>query len=137
MGNRAVITCATGRAQGAGIYVHWNGGPESILAFLEVCKRKDVRRPDNDEVYFMARLTQVIANFFGGTDSIGIGTLKQLDCDNHDNGVYVIGRDFEIVDRWGAGSTRIKRVDQLDERGLKQYTAMVEQMTEQLASEAA
>ena len=34
MGNRAVIASATEKEKGIGIYVHWNGGVESVEAFL-------------------------------------------------------------------------------------------------------
>lgn len=43
-------------------------------------------------------MCQVIGNFFGGTTSIGIDTVYKLDCDNWDNGVYIID-GWEIVDR--------------------------------------
>ena len=105
MGNRAVITASTSKTSGIGIYLHWNGGLESILAFLSVCKDRGYRTPAGDEAYAMARLTGVIHEFIGGGASIGIGTLKNLDTDNHDNGVYVIGGNWEVVKRWGAGSS--------------------------------
>lgn len=99
MGNRAVITTKRAWANdGLGIYLHWNGGRDSVEAFLEYCKLKGYRSPANDESYGMARLAQVIANFFGGSTSIGINTLWHLDCDNYDNGVYVVD-GWEIVDR--------------------------------------
>ena len=48
----------------------------------------------------MARLTQIIANFFGGELSIGIDTIDHLDTDNGDNGTYIIDTDaWEIIDR--------------------------------------
>ena len=94
MGNRAVITT---RQKGIGIYLHWNGGRESIEAFLLYCKLKGYRRPESDS-YGWARLCQVISNFFGGGLSIGIGKYENLDIDNGDNGVYVI-EDWKIVDR--------------------------------------
>ena len=43
-------------------------------------------------------MCQVIGNFFGGTTSIGIDTVNKLDCDNWDNGVYIID-GWKIVDR--------------------------------------
>lgn len=105
MGNRAVITCSKSKTTGVGIYVHWNGGEESVLEFLKTCKAKGFRSPAEDESYAMARLTQVICDFFGDDGlSCGIGQLRELDCDNWDNGVYVIGGDWEIVGRWGKGS---------------------------------
>ena len=47
----------------------------------------------------MARLTQIIANYFGGSTSIGIGLVRNLDYDNGDNGTYLIGGDWQIVGR--------------------------------------
>jgi len=99
MGNRAVITTAPYSINNVGIYVHWNGGPESVAAFLKACKQLGYRSLASDANYAMARLTQVIGTFFGGTTSLGIGTLRDLDADNGDNGVYVIGGDWEIVER--------------------------------------
>lgn len=94
MGNRAVITT---RAKEIGVYLHWNGGRDSVEAFLEYCKLKGYRPPEEDD-YGWARLCQVIGNFFGGTTSVGIDLYDNLDTDNGDNGVYVI-EDWEIVDR--------------------------------------
>ena len=94
MGNRAVITT---RAKEIGVYLHWNGGRDSVEAFLEYCKLKGYRTPEEDD-YGWARLCQVIGNFFGGTTSVGIDLYDNLDTDNGDNGVYVI-EDWKIVDR--------------------------------------
>lgn len=99
MGNRAVITMAPFGLDNIGIYVHWNGGPESIAAFLGAAKRLDMRSPAMDKEYAMARLTQVIANYFGGSTSIGIGKVRDLDYDNGDNGTYLIGGGWEILGR--------------------------------------
>lgn len=95
MGNRAVITTQESwKYGGLGIYLHWNGGRDSVEAFLEYCRLRGFRTGD----YGLARLTQVIANFFGGGLCVGIGTLWKMDCDNGDNGVYIID-GWEIVDR--------------------------------------
>ncbi len=92
MGNRAVITFEQKPTpQSVGIYLHWNGGPESVLGFLTVADKYGVRGAE-DAPYELARVVQIIANFFGGTTSVGVGTLDSLDCDNHDNGVYVCKR---------------------------------------------
>ena len=97
MGNRAVITTAEKKL---GVYLHWNGGRDSVEGFLEYCKRAGFRSPDTD-CYGWARLCQVIANFFGpGGTSVGIDLYERLDTEG-DNGVYVIegweivGREFE------------------------------------------
>ena len=94
MGNRAVITT---EKQDLGVYLHWNGGRDSVEGFLKYCKDQGFRAPEKDS-YGWARLVQVIANFFGGGLSVGIDRYGSLDCDNGDNGVYVI-RDWEIVGR--------------------------------------
>jgi len=94
MGNRAVITT---KEQKIGVYLHWNGGRDSIEGFLAVCKDLGHRPPEQD-CYGWARLCQVIGNFFGDTTSIGIDTLDRLDCDNGDNGMYII-ENWTIVGR--------------------------------------
>ena len=98
MGNRAVITTKENfDNNGIGVYLHWNGGFDSVSAFLKYCELKGYRSPDKDN-YGWARLCQVIGNFFGGSTSIGIDTVNKLDCDNYDNGVYII-EGWKIVDR--------------------------------------
>lgn len=94
MGNRAVITDKDKRI---GIYLHWNGGRDSVEAFLKYCELKGYRAPSWDN-YGWARLCQVIGNYFGGSTSIGIDTYDHLDTDNGDNGVYII-EGWEIVGR--------------------------------------
>ena len=98
MGNGAVITTKENfENNGIGVYLHWNGGYDSVSAFLKYCELKGYRAPDTD-CYGFARLCQVIGNFFGGSLSIGIDTVDKLDCDNYDNGVYII-KGWEIVGR--------------------------------------
>lgn len=102
MGNRAVITASKALSikdsDDLGIYVHWNGGRDSVEGFLEYCKLQGFRSPEVDS-YGYARLVQVIANFFGADGlSIGVEKCCELDCENWDNGVYVI-KNWEIVDR--------------------------------------
>ena len=98
MGNRAVITTKENMDNnGIGIYLHWNGGRDSVRAFLKYCELKGYRAPSEDN-YGWARLCQVIGNFFGGTGSLGIDTVNHLDCNNFDNGVYLI-EGWEIVGR--------------------------------------
>lgn len=101
MGNRAVITTSHSydvqSSNDIGLYLHWNGGYDSVSAFLRYCKLRGFRPPEQDG-YGWARLCQVIGNFFGGGLSIGIEKCCKLDCNNGNNGVYVI-RNWEIVDR--------------------------------------
>ena len=101
MGNRAVITTSKStdikNSTDIGIYLHWNCGRDSVQAFLKYCELKGYRSPEKDN-YGWARLCQVIGNFFGGELSIGIDSCCSLDCDNWDNGVYII-KDWKIVGR--------------------------------------
>ena len=98
MGNRAVITTQENfDNNGVGIYLHWNGGRNSVEAFLKYCKLKGYRCPEND-CYGWAYLCGVLTNFFGDGLSVGIDTIDKLDCDNGDNGMYII-KDWEIVGR--------------------------------------
>jgi hypothetical protein len=95
MGNRAVIAFGPDRPNTVGIYVHWNGGPESVLAFMAAAKALAVRDPLEDS-YGIARIAQIIGNVFGGTTSIGVEKLSKLDTDNGDNGLYIVGPSFTL-----------------------------------------
>lgn len=116
MGNRAVIAFASGEyrpsdkfaaalanfhldlnPQWIGIYLHWNGGIESVQAFLDAAKKLGMDNANND--YLPARMCQIIGNFLGSTYSLGIGVLSSLDCDNGDNGTFVVSPDLKIVKR--------------------------------------
>ena len=92
MGNRAVISNREAWGDVA-IYVQWNGGRPSIEAFLEYARDKGIR----DDDYGLARLTQIICNFFGGTLSVGVANIDRLDTDG-DHGIYEIS-NWEIVER--------------------------------------
>ncbi len=98
MGNRAVITTKKNfENNGIGIYVHWNGGRDSVEGFLKYCELRKFRAPSEDS-YGWAYLCGIISNFFGDGLSIGIDVVDNLDCDNGDNGVYLID-GWNIVGR--------------------------------------
>ena len=61
MGNQAVITT---KDRKLGVYVHWNGGRDTIQPLLKYCELKGYRPPSSDP-YGWARLCQVLGNFFG------------------------------------------------------------------------
>tara|TARA_R100001594_G_scaffold130705_1_gene169942 strand:+ start:314 stop:730 length:417 start_codon:yes stop_codon:yes gene_type:complete len=72
MGNRAVIDM-DGRT---GIYLQWNGDFESVSAFIKVARDYGLRTDD----YGIARLTQIIGNFFSGEIlSLGVGDLDRFE----------------------------------------------------------
>lgn len=93
MGNRAVVTFdKKPTLNSVGVYLHWQGGPESIRAFADALNEFKVRTTETDPAYELARFVQIVANYIGGTESLGVGLLKNLDLDNGDNGVYRIYR---------------------------------------------
>lgn len=93
MGNRALI-CT--QKKDLAVYLHWNGGRDSVEAFLKYCKLQGYRPPEQDS-YGWARLCQVICNFMGGDLSVGIDLYANSPFMN-DNGTYII-ENWEIVDR--------------------------------------
>lgn len=88
MGNRAIITT---KKRDLGVYLHWNGGRDSVGAFLEYCELRGFRAPDGD-TYGWARLCQVICNYMGAEGlSVGISRYEgDARMDPGDNGIYVI-----------------------------------------------
>lgn len=105
MGNRAVITT---KEKKIGVYLHWNGGRDSVEGFLAYCKKLEHRPPEKD-CYGWARLCQVIGNYFGGTLSVGIDTFAKLEGSaDYDNGVYII-EDWQII-----GRERFKGAEQME-----------------------
>ena len=100
MGNRAVIAFVSDDGTQdkdlcLGIYLHWNGGRDSVEGFLEYAKKQGLRSGD----YGVARLCQIIGNTFGGTLSMGVDVVCNLDYDNFDNGLYWVDKNFNIVGR--------------------------------------
>lgn len=88
MGNRAIITT---KKRDLGVYLHWNGGRDSVGAFLEYCELRGFRSPDADP-YGWARLCQVVCNYMGAEGlSVGISRYEgDARMDPGDNGIYVI-----------------------------------------------
>lgn len=106
MGNRAVI--AFKASPQIGIYVHWNGGRESVEAFLRATKER-VGPSSHDPQRALARLTETIARFFSDGDGlcVYVGLMCQLDTDNGDNGTFWIGDRWNIVEREHAPAPRV------------------------------
>ena len=101
MGNRAVVTFADSDETiptdtqelkdwidaRTGVYLHWNGGEDSIIPFLEYCRLIGAR---SEVPHAIAVFTRTVSNFMGGTLSACIGPCACLDTDNKDNGTYVV-----------------------------------------------
>jgi len=118
MGNRAVIAFkdeSITKDLSPAIYLHWNGGRDSVEGFLAAAKKLALR---SDSSYAAARLAQVIGNYFGGTLSLGVGVYSTLDTDNYDNGVYWV-EDWEIVSR------EFQRHPEQQEYDLEEFTENV------------
>ena len=110
MGNRAAIKTAK---NDLGIYLHWNGGRDSIEALLATCDIQGYVSPERDG-YGWAYLCGVCALLFGMKgDSLGIYRGEQLDGAWYDNGVYII-ENWHIVGREHAPEVEQHEYDLLD-----------------------
>ena len=94
MGNRAIIK-AKGNNRKA-VYLHWNGGRDSVEAFLKYCEMRGFR--GFEDGYGMARFCQIVGNFFGA-DGLSIGITNNVKSVG-DNGVYIV-EGWKIVGRKG------------------------------------
>ena len=109
MGNRAFIKF---KGQNTGIYLHWNGGRDSVEPFLEYCRLKEYRSDD----YGVARMCQVIGNFFGGGLSLGVMSTKGMsnaDLNTEDNGVYIVD-NWKIIGRYPRDIREQRNYDPLE-----------------------
>lgn len=101
MGNRACVVFHDADAISPACYLHWNGGPESVYAFLAELKRRNVHL--YDPAYRAARFLHVVGDFFdevaAGASGLGVlpppkrltpRWLSELDEAAEDNGVYLV-----------------------------------------------
>ena len=115
MGNRAFICFENNPIN---IYVHWNGGIESVKAFCDAAKERGFADPTSDASYAMARLIGLIHEFFGVTDSSSLGVCtfssaeEEIDAITYaDNGKYIIGKDWQIICHYQYSYDDQKRVE--------------------------
>ncbi len=102
MGNRAVIVLDA--IPNIGVYVHWAGSPEDIDQFLAAAKSSGARSPGSDPNYALAALIHVVTTSVyegqkGELLSVGVMDLIDQEADPGDNGVYVIGSNWEVIER--------------------------------------
>jgi len=105
MGNRAnVVFCVDDWSEcGPTVYLHWNGGPESVYRFLDELDRRQVR--SGDVSYETAQFVHVVADFFNaksrhtlslrimnGPCEVTRTELEHIETDFHDNGFYLVQR---------------------------------------------
>ena len=113
MGNRAVITTKN-TSQIPILSASTCTGTEAATRFRLSSSTASKRLPPaGKDCYGWARLCQVVGNYFGGGLSIGIDACSRLDCDNWDNGVYII-EGWEIVDRRFAPEEEQQQYDLLE-----------------------
>jgi len=105
MGNRAVVRFNDEAANDVGVYLHWNGGPESIAGFLQAMVQRKWTRMD----YAPARFIQVVGEYFdsdGDDSGLSLGvyeyesTKGMADYDNYEYQVDLmpdeIGTGFNV-----------------------------------------
>jgi hypothetical protein len=98
MGNRAVITASTA-PNAPCIYLHWNGGRDSVEGFLQAAKNLSIKGTEPES---FDRLANLLARHFFNCEvghTVYRQEYKNADADNWDNGVYVIDENFNIVKR--------------------------------------
>ena len=110
MGNRANVVFVADLRLSPSVYLHWNGGPESVYAFLD---ELDTRGCRADADYEAARFVQIVGEFLddGERDPLSLGisnvefnpdpgdgpeavakALSEVSTDNSDNGFYLVDR---------------------------------------------
>jgi hypothetical protein len=93
MGNRAAIafTDKQTRKPETFVYMHWNGGPESVYAILDVLHEKG--RASHSAEYTTARFAHLACELIDGDGlSVGVMPFTTIDDAAHtadDNGLYV------------------------------------------------
>ena len=106
MGNRATVIFTDGKESfSPAVYLHWNGGPESVYGFLEELNRRKARA---DQDYECARFIELVGEFFdqdefgstslGGTNGPASDRLEDLEkvvTDHGNNGFYLVNRTGE------------------------------------------
>lgn len=99
MGNSAVVTFSPTQS----VYVHWNGGRASIEGFLGAMRDLDLPRSTAAEA--VDSLAKVMRSYLWDS-TVEVGPRNRLDCDNGDNGEYVVSLDLQITKR------RFRRADE-------------------------
>ena len=104
MGNRATVifTDESEESISPAVYLHWNGGADSIYAFLAEMDKRDIR---NDQCYECARFIHIVGDFFDQETITGLSLgvvdspktitpehLSTVKTDHGDNGFYIIHR---------------------------------------------
>lgn len=103
MGNRANVIFTDGKDYSPAIYLHRNGGPESIYAFLNEMDRRQIRT--GDTMYESARFCHIVGDFMDQDRITGLSLglangpksdkpqdIAEIFTDPGDNGFYLVRR---------------------------------------------
>lgn len=100
MGNRSHVIFPEARVA---VYLHWNGGVESVVAFLDYMNERKL----SCESYGAARFCQIVGNYFGGNLSLGVRGCGRTPSEHRaladeDQGAFVIARSADglAIARW-------------------------------------
>jgi len=103
MGNRATVIFTDGKKSfSPAVYLHWNGGAESVYGFLEELNRRKARA---DQCYECARFIELAGDFMDqdefSSSCLGVANsprsdkpqdLAKVKTDLGDNGIYLVNR---------------------------------------------
>lgn len=129
MGNRAVITKLGSEK---GIYLHWNGGMDSVKPIVWFAKHFIFDMEELDAINFVAKCWGLDPDYRNASE---------LDCNNYDNGVYIVNNGV-IIGRVYAPSKEQdsydfdEMVDSLNSAMPKNYRKSREFVLKYLASES-
>ena len=93
MGDRANVTI---RGSEWGVYLHWDGCIARVDALTTYCRLREIRC-EGDPSYGIARLAWVAGCWTGAENGLSVG-ICHADDDPGDNGTYVAGSDWRIVE---------------------------------------
>lgn len=115
MGNRGIITLedSKGHKHPVALYLHWNGGLESILGFMQFTW--DTFERGRDDMWtFQARLCQVVGNFFpDGLSLYGMARRSSTKW-GAENGIFHFRVD-------GTGVHLVNRPDEVEDAKRHEY----------------
>ena len=98
MSNSGIVAA---KGSNVGVYLHWNGGRDSVEGFLKYCEMKGYCNFNDRSGYGISRFMQVAGNFLGGTSSLGMefNITKGKSLTSTDNGIYLVD-GWKIVKRY-------------------------------------
>lgn len=136
MGNRAVVQFK-GEAEKVGVYLHWNGGPESVMAFVQEMVDRNWVRTD----YAPARMCGIVSEYFDadGKDdrgtSLGVYPIEETSgMADYDNGLFQVqlsSYGYKMIQtNPHNGTPKTVSLKDLDADGLKSYEEILKQLKE-------